>query len=422
MKISIAEAMAEGPDRVALVSLEGSWTYAELANKVARRAQALPTVPWRAVAAHRTPDAVIEMLACVEAGIPFVPTNPKLTSDRQPLPATPLSFDERILALVPTSGTTGQPKLVALSHRAFIASAQMNAANLGARDDDRWLLCMPLWHVGGLSILSRAVLARACVVLAPEGSFDAQTVLSMCEEHRVTLLSVVPTMLERLLDASRDQPPPSAVRAVLVGGAHVPDVVLDRADRAGWPVLTTYGLTEACSQVVTQIPGEPRRGVGKPLPGVQVRIRDGVIDVCGPSLMSGYVPGDAQPFLDDGWFPTGDVGKLDDAGYLHVLGRKDDRIITGGENVDPVAVENELLRCPGVTAACVFGIPDTHFGQRIAAALVGNYDDATLANHIQTRLAPHERPRSITRVNSLPCRANGKLDRGVFRSESVVRP
>jgi len=183
--------------------------------------------------------------------------------------------------------------------------------------------------------------------------------------------------------------------------------------------LTTYGLTEACSQATTQQPGTVNRGqlgAGPPLPGVELRISDDDgIQLRGPTLFSGYLPAsDRSTFLDDGWFPTGDRGRLDEAGNLHVLGRRTDRIVTGGENVDPVEVEQALESLPGVVQASVFGVPDEKWGEVVCAAVVAVGPTPELAAavaELRGRLAPFKLPRRIARLDALPLNATGKVDR-----------
>jgi O-succinylbenzoic acid--CoA ligase len=320
------------------------------------------------------------------------------------------------LALVRTSGSSGAPKTVWLSREAFLASAEASAANLGWHNDDRWLLAMPLSHVGGLSILVRGLVARACVVLRPEVPFEAGAVAAQIERDRVTLASMVPTMLVRMLDAGWR--PPACLRALLLGGAGASPELLARAEDRGVPVLTTYGLTEACSQVTTQPYGTRNRGelgAGRPVRGAEVRIVDGEIQVRGPMLAGGYVD-TPSPFTGDGFLRTGDLGAIDAGGNLHVLGRRDDRIVTGGENVDPVEVERALARCPGVRAACVVGVADREWGERVAALVVA--DGAAERDVIawaHEHLAPRARPRVVRLVAELPLTASGKLDRAAAR-------
>ncbi|MCC6556614.1 MAG: AMP-binding protein [Polyangiaceae bacterium] len=332
------------------------------------------------------------------------------------------------LAIVFTSGTTGRPKGAVLPRASFIASAAASAAVLGVREHDRWLLCMPLCHVGGLSIVTRCLLARRAVVLVPR--FDPAAVLASIHRGRATLLSVVPTMLDALLEADRDGAL-SSLRAVIVGGAAAPERLLEECARRGVPALTTYGLTEACSQVTLQPPRDPRArepGAGRSIPGVELRIAPatggdpaGRIQVRGPTLLRGYWRGPAtppEPATDPtGWLDTGDLGTIDDQGRLHVLARRADLIVTGGENVYPAEVERALEACPGVARALVFGVPDDRWGQLVAAAVVlaPAADLAALAAALTARLAPHKRPRRLCVVPELPVAPSGKLDRaGAF--------
>jgi o-succinylbenzoate---CoA ligase len=330
-----------------------------------------------------------------------------------------LPSPEAPLAILFTSGTTGASRGVVLSRRAFEASARASAAHLGWHADDRWLLSLPVAHVGGLSILTRCFLARATVVLPPEleatGRLEDDALIASITRDRVTLLSLVPTQLARLLDRAPAWDPPAAVRAILLGGAAAPAPVLARAADRGWPILTTYGLTEACSQVATQRPGTVNRGElgsGTALPETEIRIRDGRIHLRGPTLLSAVLP-DA-PVLDaEGWLDTGDHGSLDAAGQLHVLGRGRDLIITGGENVHPLEVEQCVLGCPGVREACVFGVPDPVWGERVALAVVAapELDARALTAHLDRHLARFKHPRLWARVTEIPLTRAGKPDR-----------
>ena len=335
------------------------------------------------------------------------------------------------LAIVFTSGTSGAPKGAVLTRDAFAASVRASAANLGVADDDRWLLCMPLAHVGGLSVVLRSVASRRAIVVVP--GFTPPDVLVAVERHCATLLSAVPTMLRSLLDADQGEAL-RRLRAVLVGGAAAPLPLLQACERRGVVALATYGMTETCSQIATQEPppaGEVRRaraGCGRPLPGVEVRILDadsreaavgvaGRIHVRGRMIMRGYL-GEA-PRERGAFFDTGDDGWLDERGELHLVGRRTDRIVTGGENVDPVEVEHALELSGMVRAALVFGAPDDRWGHVVSAALVpaAGFDPSELATHVAATLAPHKRPRRFVEVDSLPTTAGGKLD----RAGAVVR-
>jgi O-succinylbenzoic acid--CoA ligase len=346
-----------------------------------------------------------------------------------------------------TSGTSGRPRAAILSRRALVAAARASEANLGWRDDDRWLLCMPLAHVGGLSIVLRCLLARRALVLAPEGRFAPREMAEQVARDRVTLVSLVPTMLWRLLEMEPPWRPPDHLRAVLLGGAPADRRLLARAADRGVPVLTTYGLTEACSQVTTQPLGTSNRGElgsGRPVRGVELRLvgedgdsdapsgRSGTVEVRGATLFSGYLGSDSapssrswDPFTADGWLRTGDVGRLDEDGFLHVLGRRDEMITSGGEKVHPQAVEEALESHPGVARACVFAVDDEEWGQVVAATLVatdaGPPTGAELRDFVFRRLPPHERPRLFCWVDSLALTASGKLDRRAVHSAHAAR-
>jgi len=258
-----------------------------------------------------------------------------------------------------------------------------------------------------LSLIVRALLARRAVVLGE---------LADAARDGVTLLSLVPAQVARLLDDG--WAPPAQVRAILVGGAAASPALLARAADRGWPVLTTYGLTEACSQVATQAPGTVNRGqLGSGRPLVPLRIVDGEIQLRGATLLDRFVDAPA-PFDAERWLPTGDRGFLDDAGNLHVLGRRDDVIITGGENVDPLEVEQALEAHPAIAAACVVGAPEETWGQLVVAILVARGappSDVEVAAHLETRLARWKRPRRVVWVAELPRTGSGKVDRAAAR-------
>jgi len=317
-------------------------------------------------------------------------------------------------AIIHTSGTTGSPRGAVLTRAALLASARASAANLGWVYNDCWLACMPLARVGGLSILTRCLAARRKVALA---EFDVERFPGLVEVERVTLASLVPTMLARVLDAHPGWTPPDRLRAVLVGGAAAPARLLERAASRRVPVVITYGLTETCSQVAAtpyaQRFAAAASGAGRPLPGAEIRIVDGRIEVRGPMCMAGYWG--EPPLAPEAWLDTGDLGAIDERGFLHVNARRGDLIVTGGENVYPAEVERELERCPGVAAAAVFGIADDTWGQTVAAALVLDPERAPSDDELRAwarmRLAPHKRPRHICRVARLPQTPAGKLDR-----------
>jgi O-succinylbenzoic acid--CoA ligase len=451
--LAAAAADASAGARVALVEGSAPQTYAELGARADRARAELAALGVgtgsRVALRARNDGATVAVIhAILDLGATLVPVHPRLTAHEAralvadaaptlsleaddvgpllagsaPTPPRALHAPELPLAQIYTSGTTGKPKGAVLSRRAFAASAVASAENLGWTEDDRWLLCMPVCHVGGLSILTRAVLARRTVILEPR--FDPDAVLATVRRDRATLLSVVPTMLAALLERDGENLL-ATLRAVLVGGAATPFALLEESARRGVPALSTYGLTEACSQVTVQrlaTPPHARPGSGQALPGVQLRVVDGhggvgPIEVRGPTLMDGYFAGPARPLVAatdaEGWFDTGDLGVLDPDGTLHVHARRSDLIVTGGENVYPVEVEHTLESLPGVRRALVFGVPDERWGQIVAVAMelaAGTTLDA-LAGEAHAALAPHKRPRLACAVDALPLTSSGKLQR-----------
>jgi O-succinylbenzoic acid--CoA ligase len=302
-----------------------------------------------------------------------------------------------------------------LSRAAFLASAAAVADHFGWAPGERWLACMPLAHVGGFSILIRSLAARRCAALA--GGFDADRLPEWISRRRITLLSLVPTMLKRLLDAHPAWAPPAHLRCVVLGGAAAPPKLIDQASRRRIPLVLTYGLTEACSQVTATAYEDrfapPMDHAGTPLSNVSLRIQEGRVQIRGPVVMSGYL---GQPELPpDSWFDTGDLGELDALGRLHIHARRTDLIVRGGENVYPAEVERVLESFPGVLAAGVFGVPDEVWGQTVAAALVCDARTSPLAPSVAAfcaaHLAPFKCPRRICFVSALPQTAAGKLDR-----------
>jgi O-succinylbenzoic acid--CoA ligase len=278
-----------------------------------------------------------------------------------------------------TSGSTAEPKGVPITGSMIEASVEASRDRLGNGPRDRWLCAVPLSHVAGLSILWRQAREAAPVVL--ERWFDAGRTAALLADGTVTLASLVPTMLQRVLDAGPDRY--SGVRAVLVGGGPVPVSSLERALDAGLPALQTYGLTETLGQVATVAPGEAaaRLGTaGRALPGVEIRtVADdgsvapagaaGRIEVRGPVVMSGYL-GEEGRRTPDEWFRTADLGVLDTDGYLTVLGRADEVVVTGGENVHPAQVEAVIRGLDGVVDVSVFGDDDPEWGRVVCADVV----------------------------------------------------
>lgn len=266
-----------------------------------------------------------------------------------------------------TSGSAGPPKAVLHSLGNHYYSARGANVNLSLAAEDRWLLDLPLYHVGGLGIVFRCLLAGACVVI-PARTESLETAL---ERYAVTHLSVVVTQLYRLLQ--RSSAPQPSLRCVVLGGSPVPLNLLERAHAHGLPVFASYGSTEMASQVTTtgyDSTGAQRLTSGKLLPYRELRIAgDGEILVRGKTLFMGYVEGQRlhRPFTEEGWFCTGDFGRVDADGYLTVDGRKDNRFFSGGETIYPEEIERVLCEFGGVDQAVVVPVPHEEFGQRCVA-------------------------------------------------------
>jgi O-succinylbenzoic acid--CoA ligase len=386
----------------AIITRDRTLTFSELV---------LPP-PVRAIIATPTIDTILAVHAALAAHAPLALVHAKLPADEQARQLDVGDVPPDTAFVLYTSGSTGRAKGVMLSRAAIIAAADASAAGLGWRDDDRWLSCLPMAHSGGLSIVVRCLLARKPVVLH-DADFDAAAVLELARTHRATLISLVPTQLAALADA----PPPPTLRGVILGGAAAAPTLVADAVARGWPILPSYGLTETFGQIATaRVPG----GLPVALPGVEIFARD-TLCVRGPMLATGYLGGAAiAPEL-----VTADLGSVDADGTVHVTGRRDDVIITGGEKVQPLEVEAAVCATPGVRAACAFAIADADYGAIVGVAIAVDdgfaLDRARIAWH--AALATHARPRRLAVVAQLPQLASGKLDRraiAMLPTEPVV--
>jgi O-succinylbenzoic acid--CoA ligase len=435
--LSIRAAAAEAPGGLALVDDDGALDLAAAAALVdGVLAIAPPLAPDRAQPLIATPTraTLVTLWAALARRQPLGLLHARAPAAEHAalaarLAAAPVPADT--LAVVFTSGSTGRPKGVVLSRAAARAAAALHAAHLGWRDDDRWLLALPLAHVGGLAIALRCLVARRPVVLSA-GGVDGARLADELARHRVTLASLVPAQLDALL-ARPAWRPPAALRAILLGGAAAPAGLVDRARDRGVPALTTYGLSEAFGQVATApaAVAPPRGAIGVPLAGVTITAgtadRPAPIAITTPTRMTGYLdepdgPSLADPAAVAAPLVTADLGFLAD-GWLHVAGRADDIIITGGENVHPAAVEAALVAAPGVAAACVVGSPDARWGQLVTAVVVAaaGFDRGRALASAAARLPAHARPRRLVVVDALPLTASGKLDRRRVAAELAPR-
>jgi o-succinylbenzoate---CoA ligase len=413
-----ADAAAAAPDRWALLEPgREPLTYAELARLAGARAAEIAADDGP-VEIELAPgiDHAVAFHAALIAGRPAFTVRPGLpVRERAAVRETARAPVGRpdVAARVLSSGTSGPRRAVDLTIANFEAAAFASAARLGVEEDDVWLACLPMDHVGGLSILVRSAIYRTTALIHPRFDTDAVAAALAGDSPAVTAVSLVPTQLARLLDAGADW---SGLRFALIGGAPLPASLLDRALAAGVPLAVTYGLTEACSQVTTSTPAEARErpgSSGRPLPGIELRLGSGgAVEVRGPTV----APGAAGP---DGWLRTGDVGRMDADGYLWVTGRADDLIVSGGENVRPEPVEERLLEHPAVLDAAVAGAPDPEWGEAVVAFVVlagGPRPSAReLTEHCREALAPASIPKRVEFVPGLPRTASGKLLRRHLR-------
>jgi o-succinylbenzoate---CoA ligase len=397
----LERAAALRPGRVALEAPDGTRTYAELldgARGAAGELAARGVAPGDRVAiALPAGVAFAEALhGCLLLGAAAMPVDLRLGERERaavldtaatvvdgPLEGRgPFTTGEGTL-VVHTSGTTGAPQPVELTLGNIQANALGSAVALGLDPNERWLCPLPLSHVGGLMVLLRSAIYATTAVLGPPETGD------------VTLASMVPTMLVRLLDTA----PGPRLRAVLLGGAPADRALLTRARDAGWPVAPTYGLTQACSSVTVGEIGDVETS-GRALPGVTVSLApDGEILVEGPSVAGG------------GTLRTGDLGRLDERGRLIVTGRKADTIVSGGENVAPAEVEAVLLEHPAVADAGVFARPHPEWGEAVTARVVlrSEASELELRAWAGERLAGFKVPKTIEVADALPRTASGKL-------------
>ncbi|PCR90127.1 class I adenylate-forming enzyme family protein [Natrinema ejinorense] len=345
--------------------------------------------------------------------------------------ATTLERDRTHLLMF-TSGTSGEPKAVRLTVGNLVASATASAFRLGVLPDDRWLCCLPMYHMGGLAPIVRSTLYGTTAVI--QRAFDPRETARVIDEYDITGVSLVPTMCKRLLEAGWE--PPESLRFALLGGAPASRELLERCRERGVPAHPTYGMTETASQIATATPAETATHegtVGRPLSGTDVTVVDeegtvlgpgeqGELVVSGPTVTPGYLDGDrTDAAFGDHGLHTGDVGYRDEGGRLWVLNRRSDRIVTGGENVDPGEVVAALRVHPAVDDAAVVGLSDPEWGERVAALVVpeagaaGSLEPASLLAHCDERLAGFKRPKTIGFCDALPRTASGTVDREAVR-------
>jgi o-succinylbenzoate---CoA ligase len=337
-----------------------------------------------------------------------------------------------ICSIMYTSGTTGNPKGVLHTYGNHWWSATGSALNLGINDNDRWICAVPLFHISGFSILMRGIIYGMTVLL--HESFDEEKVLKEIIHNRASIISVVSTMLIRLLDKI-NSPLPSTFRCALAGGGPVSKHLLEDCVQKNIPVYQTYGMTETASQVVTLSPEDSLAklgSAGKPLFPVQLKIKNtreteakpfesGEIFIKGPNVTIGYLNrlAETNEKIQSGWLSTGDIGYLDEDGFLFVQDRRSDLIISGGENIYPAEIEGILQSHDQVLEAGVIGIEDLEWGQVPVAIVVKKAGTSLTIEQLLDfslgKLAKYKVPKKIVFIDELPRNAAKKLIRHKLR-------
>ena len=381
--------------------------------------QSLPVTPGGVVAtwAPTSLDHLLVLLGALRRGALVAPISHRLPREeairraQNLAPVGKVPFKLKVGTLLHTSGSSGHPRVVWHDLAAHIANAMGSAHRLPLEPGCGWSLQLPLNHVSGFSIAIRCLLSGAAVVF-PDSK-------NLFENELFTHLSVVSTQLQRLLDSGA---PLSRLHAVLVGGGPVSRGLVDRAIRSGVPLHITYGMTEAASQICTtdrllEMPATLHAGT--PLPGREIRISpDGAIQIRGPILAKKSLrsEGHLEDLADaEGWFGTGDLGSFTAEGNLVIQGRRDRLIISGGENIQPEAIESLLLEIPGVRRAVVVGKPDPEFEERPVAFIAGDFQEAEVRQFLASRLERFAIPQSFHPWPIAVGEDLAKLDFGFFK-------
>ncbi|TWT08508.1 o-succinylbenzoate--CoA ligase [Planococcus sp. CPCC 101016] len=459
-------------DRMALSFQEQQWTFSEINELALAYAGKLKALGIKedsrvAILAKSNPESIFVMYGCLHLGCEMVMLNERLAQaelayqiddsavahilaadllkDKVDVSgvilfseieaAAPAEFEpqkqwmqDRTISIMYTSGTTGSPKGVRQTAENHFSSAVSSALNIGIAPEDVWLCSVPLFHISGFSILMRSLIYGMGVRLHEK--FDAKQSAEEICRGKVTYMSLVGVMLERVLanveEASMQASP--QFKAILAGGGPIPVGYIKRAEKSGIPVLQTYGMTETSSQTTTLQSADAERKIGssgKPLFLYQVRIdgtekpgENGEILIHGPQVTPGYIGKFAERKVqEDGWLHTGDIGYLDEEGFLFVVDRRSDLIVSGGENVYPAEIEKVLLAHPAVREAGVCGAPDEKWGEVPVAYLVLNKEisEEELLTFCRGQIASYKVPKSLSFVEELPRNASNKLLRRELR-------
>ena len=345
----------------------------------------------------------------------------RILSDEEADDTFDWTFEDRDIAVIMnTSATTGQFKSVPLRWGQIRAHVQASKEVLGKTEQDNWLMVLPLFHVSGLSILMRSLYNGTAITILPK--YDEIKVLELIKSEKINMMSLVPTILTQLEPKITHH----KLRVILLGGEFIPMALIDACEKKSLPIYKTYGMTETFSQSVTfSVLDYPhkRDSVGKPLPGMQVRIdkpdADGVgeIHLTGPMVMTGYI--DKEPIDSD--LNTDDIGYVDEDGFVYILNRRKDLIISGGENIYPKELEDLVYTLPSVKECAVVPVPDPKWGQ-VPALFVAFHDGESMTadailSFMTKSLAKYKVPKYVKILPALPRNGTGKIVRNELRLE-----
>ena len=318
-----------------------------------------------------------------------------------------------------TSGTSGKPKLVEFTLKNFYVNAISSALRIGSEPDDIWYLVLPLYHVGGLAIIFRTLILKTSIAL--DSKFDERRTMQAIVATNSTIISLVPTMLYRMLQQSKNVRALQRMRVILVGGAPTHPSLVAQCAQYSLNLFLTYGMTETTSQVATAVPNELSehpKTVGLPLDGIEINIIDkqnkilgfneiGEIIISGEQLASGYWKGKKIGRN----FKTGDIGYCNAEGFVFIVDRKSNLIISGGENIYPAEIEAFLNQHRQITEACVVGIPDEEWGEKVVSMIEGEVTEKKIRDYCKDKLVGFKIPKHIVIVNQLPRLSSGKVAR-----------
>ncbi|QDK70860.1 o-succinylbenzoate--CoA ligase [Lactococcus protaetiae] len=316
--------------------------------------------------------------------------------------------DDKIAVIMNTSATTGKFKSVPITWGMISSHVKASQLTIGLQEKDNWLVVLPMFHVSGLSIIMRSLYNGTATTILSK--FDENEILQLIDEHKINMMSLVPTMLNRMIDKMSK----GNLRMILLGGEFIPQPLISKSQKLGLPVYKTYGMTESFSQSVTfnilEFP-EKISSVGRSLPDVQIEIRHrdktgaGEIWLQSPMLMKAYLG--KAPYGEA--FDTGDIGYLDTDGFLYVLNRRKDIIISGGENIYPKEIEDLVYLLPEIRECAVVPRIDTTWGQVPVLFVVGDSSEEKLLHFMANKLAKYKLPHEIHFMDSLPKNASGKI-------------